>query len=361
MKAARLLEFGGQLVFHDVPTPTIARDEVLVKIKSTAVNHLDLVEASGSLKQILPIDLPWIPGHEFSGVVEQIGSDVAAWAEGDAVFGTTTGVGAYAEYVAVNAAAIARKPSNLSFEEAASAPVASQTAWQGIFTHGHLEKGQTILIHGGAGAVGAYAVQLASHAGATVIATAGGDDEAYLRSIGASRVIDYREEQFDKALREKVDVVFNLIRGDTQKRSFLVLKEGGYLVSATEPVSQEESAMHRVSGVMMRLAPSGEMLGRIGRLLEAGTIRPDVATVYALQDVAQAWKDIARNLPGVHGMSPSEPGVTSRKPHGKIVLRVASREHEIRIRAYELFLARGAQLGGELEDWLQAERELTGE
>jgi NADPH:quinone reductase-like Zn-dependent oxidoreductase len=361
MIAVRLLEYGGQLVFTDVPVPAIARDEVLVKTRSTAVNHLDLVEASGSARQILPIDLPWIPGHEFSGVVEQIGSDVAAWAEGDAVFGTTTGVGAYAEYVAVKTAAIARKPSNLSFEEAASVPVAAQTAWQGIFTHGHLEKGQTILIHGGAGAVGAYAVQLASHSGATVIATASGDDEAYLRSIGASRVIDYREEQFDKALREKVDVVFNLIRGDTQKRSFLVLKEGGHLVSATEPVSQEESAMHRVSGVMMRLAPTGELLGRIGRLLEEGSIRPDVATVYALQDVAQAWKDIARNLPGVHGMSPSEPGVTSRKPHGKVVLRVASREHEIRIRAYELFLARGAQPGGELEDWLQAERELTGE
>ena len=100
MKAARLLEYGGQLVFQDVPTPTIARDEVLVKVRSTAVNHLDLVEASGSLKQILPIDLPWIPGHEFSGVVEQTGSDVAAWASGDAVFGTTTGAGAYAEYVA---------------------------------------------------------------------------------------------------------------------------------------------------------------------------------------------------------------------------------------------------------------------
>ena len=93
-------------------------------------------------------------------------------------------------------------------------PVASQTAWQGIFTHGHLEKGQTILIHGGAGAVGAYAVQLASHAGATVIATASGDDEAYLNSIGASRVIDYREAQFEKVLREKVDVVFDLVGGD---------------------------------------------------------------------------------------------------------------------------------------------------
>src|SRR6201993_1052947 len=194
------------------------------------------------MRQILPIDLPWIPGHEFSGVVEQIGSDVATFAPGDTVFGTTTGMGAYAEYVAVKATAIARKPSNLSFEEAASVPVASQTAWQGLFTHGHLEKEQTILIHGGAGAVGAYAVQLASHAGATVIATASGKDEAYLKSIGASRVIDYRTAQFEKVLREKVDMVFDLVGGDTQKRSFLVLKEGGHLVSAVQPVSPEEAA-----------------------------------------------------------------------------------------------------------------------
>ena len=125
MKAVRLLEYGGKLASADVPTPTIARDEILVKIKSTAVNHLDLVEASGTARQILPIDLPWIPGHEFSGVVEQIGSDVAAFAAGDAVFGVTTGMGAYAEYVAVKATAIAKKPSNLSFEEAASVPVAA--------------------------------------------------------------------------------------------------------------------------------------------------------------------------------------------------------------------------------------------
>ena len=202
-------------------------------------------------------------------------------------------------------------------------PVASQTAWQGLFTHGHLEKGQTILIHGGAGAVGGYAVQLASHVGAIVIATASGGDAAYLESLGASRVIDYREAQFEKVLREKVDVVFNVIRGDIQERSFLVLKEGGYLVSATQPVSQEEAARHRVSGVMMRLAPSGDRLGKIGRLLEEGTIRPDVATVYPLQDAAHAWKDIAGNLPGVHGMSPSGPGTARRSLHGKIVLRVA--------------------------------------
>jgi Zinc-binding dehydrogenase/Protein of unknown function (DUF2934) len=162
-------------------------------------------------------------------------------------------------------------------------------------------------------------------------------------------------------LREKVDVVFDLIGGDTQKRSFVVLKEGGHLVAATQPVSQEETARHRVTGAMMRLAPSGDVLGRIARLLEEGTIRPDVANIYALQDAAQAWKDIAGNLPGAHGMSPSGPGGARRRSHGKIVLRVASREHEIRTCAYELYLAREAQPGREVEDWLQAERELTAE
>jgi NADPH:quinone reductase-like Zn-dependent oxidoreductase len=161
------------------------------------------------------------------------------------------------------------------------------------------------------------------HVGATVIATASGDDEAYLESLGASRVIDYREAQFEKVLREKVDLVFDLIGGDTQKRSFLVLKEGGRLISATQPVSQEETAKCRVSGAMMRLAPSADVLGRIARLLEDGTIRPDVANVYALQDATQAWKDIAGNLPGFHGASPSRPGAERRRSHGKIVLRVA--------------------------------------
>ena len=138
-----------------------------------------------------------------------------------------------------------------------------------------------------------------------------------LSSIGASRVIDYREAHFEKALREKVDVVFDLIGGDTQKRSFLVLKEGGHLVATTQPVPPEETARHHVSGAMMRLAPSADGLGRIARLLEEGTIRPGVATVYKLPDAAQAWKDIA----GDH--SPSVSGPARHRPHGKLVLRVA--------------------------------------
>jgi NADPH:quinone reductase-like Zn-dependent oxidoreductase len=302
-------------VFDDVPTPAFGHDEVLVKIKSTTVNHIDLVKASGTIRQIFPIVLPWIPGHEFSGVIEQIGADVSTFVPGDAVLGVS-GMSAYAEYLAINPATIAKKPSDLSFEEAASLPIASETAWQGLFTHGHLAKGQTILIHGGAGAVGAYAVQLGSHAGATVIATASDEDEAYLKSIGATQVIDYRKSQFEKVLREKVDVVFDLIGGDTQQRSFLVLKEGGYLVAATQPVSPEETAKHRVSGAMMRLEPSSDELARIARLFEQGTLRPDVEAIYALQDAAQAWKDMAGNL------APSGSGA-ARRAHGKIVLRVA--------------------------------------
>jgi NADPH:quinone reductase-like Zn-dependent oxidoreductase len=320
MKAVRVLEYGGPLVLGDVPKPTVARGEILVKVACTAVNHLDLVKASGAAKQVLPIDLPWIPGHEFSGVVDLTGGDVAAWAQGDPVFGVCS-MGSFAEYVAVTPATVARRPSTLSDEEAASVPVASQTAWQGLFTHGRLEKGQAVLIHGGAGAVGAYAVQFAAQAGATVIATASGGDAAYLTSLGASRVIDYRGAQFEKILGEKVDVVLDLVGGDTQKRSFEVLKKGGRLVSVG-PVASEVADSHGVSGVMMRVAPSGDGLSRIARLLEEGRIRPDVAAVYALQDAAQAWEALAGNLPAVHGMSRSGPETARRRPHGKIVIRV---------------------------------------
>lgn len=322
MKAIRLMEYGGQLVYGDVAMPTIERDEILVKIKSTTVNHLDIVKASGNAKQIFPLEFPWTPGHEFSGVVEKIGADISTFGPGDEVFGDCD-MGAYAEYLAIKPSIILKKPANLSFEQAASVPVVAQTAWQGIFTHGHLHAGQTILIHAGAGAVGAYAVQFASHAGAKVIATASGDDEAYVKSIGASQVIDYRNAQFEKVLREKVDLVFDLIGGDTQQRSFLVLKEGGYLISAVQPVSPEQSAKYHVTGEMMRLEPSADTLGKIARLLQDGTIRTDVAKVYALQDVAQAWKDVAGNLPGVHGILPSESGTAKRSAHGKVVLRVA--------------------------------------
>jgi NADPH:quinone reductase-like Zn-dependent oxidoreductase len=314
MKAIRVFEYGKPPALTEIPKPTIADDEVLVKVRSTAVNHLDIVKASGATKEMFPIELPWTPGHEFSGVIERTGKNATGFSAGDSVYGNSTS-GAYAEYVAVKPGVIVKKPSNLSFEEAASVPVASQTAWQALFTHGHLTKGQTVLIHGGAGGVGAYAVQLASYAGATVVVTASSANEAFLKSIGADRVIDYKKVNFENELSNKVDVVFDLVGGDTQKRSLAVLKQGGILIAANQPVSPAELAKHDVSGLMMNMIPSAKVLGEVSRLLEDKTIRPDVAKVYALDEVAQAWNDMAGNRPGEAS--------TPRRTHGKLVLRVA--------------------------------------
>ncbi len=313
MKAIRLHEYGGPLALEEVPAPVVGDDEVLVRIRSTAVNHLDLVEASGAARQIFPINLPWIPGHEFSGVVERIGRNVDGVAPGDSVFGNSQS-GAYADYVAVKPTAIVKKPSLLSHEEAASVPVAAQTAWQGLFSHAHLARGQTILIHGGAGGVGAYAVQLAAQAGADVVVTASGDDEAYLKSMGANRVIDYRATRFESELPDKVDVVFDLIGGETQQRSFQVLRKGGYLIAANQPVAETQAVKYGVTGRMMSFVPSADDLGRIARLLEERKLLPDVATIYAIDDTARAWKDMAGG---------PESAAKTRRRHGKVVLRVA--------------------------------------
>jgi NADPH:quinone reductase-like Zn-dependent oxidoreductase len=314
MKAIKILGYGTPPVLTDVPTPAISDDEILVRVKCTAVNHLDMVEASGAAKAMFPIELPWTPGHEFSGVVERIGKNASGFAVGDHVFGDSAS-GAYAEYVAVKPAVIVKKPAVLSFEDAASVPVAAQTAWQALFTHGRLAKGQTVLIHGAAGGVGAYAVQLAAHAGANVVVTASGADEAFLKSIGANRVLDYKKVKFENELQTKVDLVFDLVGGDTQTRSFAVLKEGGIIVAANQPISKDELAKRHVIGVLMNMTPSADMLGKISKLLEDGAIKPDVAKVYPLGEAAEAWEDLAGT--GTGGAS------GAKRTHGKIVLRVA--------------------------------------
>jgi NADPH:quinone reductase-like Zn-dependent oxidoreductase len=311
MKAIRLSSYGGKLTVDDVSIPTVREDEVLVKVKNTAVNHLDTIEASGFARKIFPIELPWIPGHEFSGIVEEVGKEVISFKAADAVFGNCP-YGAYAEYIAVKKDLIVKKPANLSFAEATTVPVASQTAWQAIFEHGQLSKGQTILIHGGAGAVGAYAVQLAHDKGARVIVTASNNSTDFLHSIGADQVIDYRTGKFEDEIDGKVDVVFDLIGGETQQRSYLVLKSGGYLIAASQPVSQEDALKYNVTALTMNLIPSAERLGRIAKLLEEGKIKADVANIYPLDNAAQAWEDISGNLSG-----------NKQEAHGKLVLEVA--------------------------------------
>jgi NADPH:quinone reductase-like Zn-dependent oxidoreductase len=319
MKALIISEYNEPLKLAEIAKPVVGNKELLIQVKNTTVNHIDVVKASGAAKQIFPIELPWIPGHEFSGIIKEVGNDIESFKPGDPVFGNINH-GGYAEYLVVTTDKMARLPQNLSFAEAASVPVAAQTAWQGIFEHGKLAAGQTILIHGGAGAVGAYALQFAHHIGAKTIVTAGERDRDFLATLGADQVIDYQSTRFENEIKEKVDVVFDLIGGDVQQRSYAVLRKGGHLIAANQPVSQEEASKFNVTALMMDMQPSSKRLGEIAKLLEEGKVKPDVAAIYSFEDAARAWKDIAGNLGAGKN---SQSGKTPGSKHGKLVIQVS--------------------------------------
>jgi NADPH:quinone reductase-like Zn-dependent oxidoreductase len=308
MKAIRVHAYGGpeQLRLEETPQPKVESGKVLVRIHSASVNPIDFKLASGNMRQIMPINFPWIPGGDFSGIVEEVGSGVSGLAKGDAVYGDASGGGAYAEFYAGPASMIAPKPRRLSDVEAASVPLAGQTASQGLFDNGRLERGETVLIHGAAGGVGTFAVQLAHWKGAKVLATASADNVDYLRSLGADTVIDYKATPFE-SLAKNVDLVFDLIGGETQRRSFGVLKAGGRLVATAQPPSPEEAAKHKVEAKMMGMKASTANLTRLAELLDAGKIKTVVTKTYSLAQARDAWTEIM-----------------SGHTRGKIVLQVAN-------------------------------------
>lgn len=319
MKALQLHGYGSadDLRYEEVPTPQAGPGQVLVRVRAAAVNPLDAKLASGAMRQFMPLAFPWIPGMDFAGTVEAVGAGVTTLPPGTAVYGTSSAGGAYAEYLVAQAEAVAPKPASRSFAEAASVPVAALTAWQGLMQAGQLQAGQTVLIHGGAGAVGAYAVQFAHQLGARVIATAAGNDLDFVRSLGADEVIDYRAGRFETVGRT-VDVVFDLVGGEVQQRSYAVLKAGGYLVATSQPPSAEEAARHGIHGVMLGMKPSAADLTRVARQLDAGTLQTDVARTYPLAQAGQAWTDSARHHPAPGAAA--GPPLPAPKVHGKIVL-----------------------------------------
>jgi NADPH:quinone reductase-like Zn-dependent oxidoreductase len=186
---------------------------------------------------------------------------------------------------------VAPRPSKLGSVEAASAPLAGQTAWQGLFDHGQLERGQTVLIHAAAGGVGTFAVQLAHWKGARVLGTTSASNIDFVGSLGADQVIDYGATPFESVAKD-VDLVLDLVGGETQKRSLSVLRAGGRLVSAVQPPSQEEVARHKVEATMFHMQPSTQGLLRLGELLDAGTIRTVVTHTYPLAQAHEAWRHI---------------------------------------------------------------------
>jgi NADPH:quinone reductase-like Zn-dependent oxidoreductase len=296
MKAVRIHTFGGPevLQLEEVALPAPGPGEVLVKVRAAGVNPVDRVIRAGYLQQMMPYNLPLVLGLDFAGVVQTVGEGVNGVTVNDDVFGNAPfdRCGAYAQFIAVPATSVAKKPRSLDFNSAAAVPLGAFTAWQGLLSEqqGNLQPGQTVLIHGAAGGVGTFAVQLAKRRGAKVIATCSAANVSYVRGLGADEVIDYAAQPFEKVVHD-VDLVFDLIGGDVQQRSWAVLKEGGVLASALGPPQQSDGQGQHARGVAIHGAGNGDLLARIGAMIDAGELKVHVgATTFALADVAKAHR-----------------------------------------------------------------------
>src|SRR4051794_2280436 len=311
MMAWRVHEFGPPDVmrFERVPRPTPGPGEVLVKVEAAGVGPWDAWIRAG--KSVLPQPLPLTPGSDLSGDIVAVGPGVSDLRVGDPVYGVTNPrfVGAYAEYAVASAAMVSSKPTSLTYVEAASVPVVAVTAWQALFDQAQLRAGQTVVIHGAAGNVGAYAVQLARRARLRIIGTAATDDIPLVRNLGANTVIDFRTQHFEEAVRD-ADAVIDLVGGETQERSFQVLRQGGKLISAVSRPDQHLAERHGVAATFFLVNVTSQHLTEIARLIDGGKLRTNVGAALPLADAREAHFMLERVRP---------------QPKGKIVIAVAPR------------------------------------
>lgn len=292
MKASRLHARGSleSLRFEDAPDPHADADQVLIRVHAAGVTPSELVWAPTSVSRTgEPRPLPIILGHEFSGEVADIGSGVVGLERGDAVYGLNDWFidGAAAEYCLAKASEIARKPASIDHSQAAVVPISGLTAWQGLFERGGLERRQRVLIHGGAGAVGVFAVQLAHWRGAHVLATVSAHNVEFIRALGADEAIDYREVHFED-VTGSVDLVFDAVGGQTLQRSWAVVKPGGKLV--TVAADAERTASEAVRNAFFIVGANAAQLGELARLIDAGQLRPVVDEVFPLARAREAYE-----------------------------------------------------------------------
>src|SRR5215471_13752848 len=309
--AIRMHTQGGPelLTYEDAPKPSLQPGDALVRVIATSITKTELTwdetyrDCDGRPR------IPTIPGHEFEGIVDAA-PEAAGVRVGDAVYALSSFCrdGSAAEFIAIRAADLAPKPHSLNFEQAAVVPLAGLTAWQALFDHAQIEKGQRILIHGAAGGVGTYAVQLASWKGAEVIATAAAKDHNFLGELGASNVIDYTQERFEEKVKD-VDVVLDTIGGETQQRSWSVLRGGGILISIVSPVAADKATSLGLRGAFFIVEPNRTQLIELGDLLDKGILRAVVGAVLPLARTREAF----------------EQGLAGHM-RGKIVLQVAAAE-----------------------------------
>jgi NADPH:quinone reductase-like Zn-dependent oxidoreductase len=290
-----------QLVYEDAPIPTLGLREVLVHVRASGVSPGELDWGGTWLHHDgTPRTPPIIPGHEVSGVVDAVGADAKGIAIGDEVFGyiDSRRDGADAEYVAVRTDELAPKPANLTHAEAASVPLSALTAWQALFDQGDLAPGQRVLVHGGAGGVGSFAVQLARWRGGHVAATASGRDADLVRDLGAAEVIDYRTQRFEDAAAG-MDLVVDTVGGDTWKRSWGVLGPQGRIVSVAVPRPPDRPSDDGRKAIWFIVKQDRHQLVEIGGLLDAGHVRPIVSAELPLARGREAYGPTAhRTGPG---------------------------------------------------------------
>jgi len=310
MQAVRIHEFGGldSLKVEETPTPEPGAGDVLVRIHAAGINPVDWKTCAGEgVASRLEDPFPFIPGWDVSGVVQAPGAGVSDFRAGDAVCGMVRwpwGGGGYAEYVAAPAVDLVARPGSMDDAQAAGLPLAALTAWQALFDTADLQVGQSVLIHAAAGGVGHIAVQLAKWRGAHVTGTASARNEAFLRELGADRVIDYNATPFEDVAGE-VDVVLDGVGGDIQERSWDLLKPGGMLVSIRGRPSQEQASARGVRARHVSVHADAEQLRTIADLAEAGRLRVQVDKTFPLNQVRKAHEA-------------SQTGHT----RGKVVLRV---------------------------------------
>jgi NADPH:quinone reductase-like Zn-dependent oxidoreductase len=300
MKAVRIHRFGGPEVLQidEVPTPEPGPGEILVRVGAASVNPVDYKMRKGEYPRPTERDLPAGLGRDLSGVIEAIGPNVSGVVPGEPIFAFIDWArSAYADHVIVKPGEFAAKPETLTLIDAASLPLAAITAWQGLFDHGGLKAGERVLIHGGSGGVGYLAVQFAKLNGAEVLATAGTEAVSFVKSLGADRVVDYKSERFEEAVAD-VDLVFDLIGGETRDRSWGVLKPDGRLVSTLasgDPAAQGREHGRRGSAYMAH--PDAEQLGRIARYCDEAELKIFVAAVFPLKEVQSAHAYLERGHP----------------------------------------------------------------
>jgi NADPH:quinone reductase-like Zn-dependent oxidoreductase len=298
-RGVRIHRFGGPevLELEDLPMPEPRDDEVVVRVHAAGVNPVDYKIRSGGYPMVKQDDLPVVLGRDLSGTVALCGTRAHTLKQGDPVYAMSgPDRGTYAQFVLVKAVEMTAKPAALSHAEAGAVPLAALTAWQGLFDHGGLQAGQRVLIHGGAGGVGHFAVQFAKVAGATVFATAGGGDLDFVRGLGADAVIDYKAQRFEE-IASDIDVVFDLIAGETQERSWSVVKPGGILVSTLAEPSREAAQAHRARGTRYMAQPNGAQLQQIGRLLDEGRVRVVLTKRFPLAEVREAHRTLEQEHP----------------------------------------------------------------